>query len=30
MMLTPPWYGPKMDRLFELGTAILETFGRPR
>jgi alkanesulfonate monooxygenase SsuD/methylene tetrahydromethanopterin reductase-like flavin-dependent oxidoreductase (luciferase family) len=30
MMLTPPWYGPKMERLFELGTAILETFGNER
>ena len=30
MMLTPPWYGPKMERLFELGTAILETFGGKR
>jgi probable F420-dependent oxidoreductase len=27
LMLTPPWYGPKMDRLLELGTALLETFG---
>lgn len=27
MMLTPPWYGPKPERLFELGAAILETFG---
>ena len=27
LLLSPPWYGPRFERLIEIGQSILETFG---
>ncbi len=27
LLLSPPWYGPRFERLIEIGQAILQTFG---
>ena len=28
LLLSPPWYGPRFERLLEIGQAILQTFGK--